>query len=54
MAAIRDRSRGTRIRAVVRAVVVFGSAFGLKLSAEQTAAIYGLTESLLQLAVERP
>lgn len=31
---------------VIRAAVVFGSAFGLKLSLEQTAAIYGILEAL--------
>lgn len=37
---------------VVRALVVFGSAFGLQLTLEQVAAIYGLTEAVTS-AVQR-
>jgi len=40
----------TKIRALVRAVVVVATAFGLKWSAEQVAAVQVLLEAVLQIA----
>lgn len=44
-------ARAQYVRALVRAVAVAAAAFGLKLSVDQTAAVYGLTEAVLQLVV---
>ena len=43
---------GTALRALVRAVVVLTTAFGLKLSGEQVAAIQMATEAALQAAAQ--
>lgn len=40
----------TKVRALVRAVVVVATAFGLKWSAEQVAAVQVLLEAVLQVA----
>jgi hypothetical protein len=42
----------SKIRMAVRAAVVFATAFGLNLSADQVAAVYFLTEALLQFTVK--
>lgn len=40
----------TKVRALVRAVVVVATAFGLKWSAEQVAAVQVLLEAVLQVS----
>jgi hypothetical protein len=42
----------SKIRVLVRAVVVCATAFGLSLDANQVAAIYLVTEALLQFFVK--
>lgn len=42
----------SKIRMAVRAVVVCATAFGLKLDANQVAAIYLVTEAVLQFFVK--
>lgn len=42
----------SKLRLVIRAVVVCATAFGLQLSADQVAAIYLLTEACLQFLVK--
>lgn len=42
----------SKIRMVVRAVVVCATAFGLKLDANQVAAVYLVTEAVLQFFVK--
>ena len=42
----------SKIRVLVRAVVVCATAFGLQLDANQVAAVYLLTEALLQFFVK--
>lgn len=42
----------SKIRLLIRAVVVCATAFGLNLSADQVAGIYLLTEAVLQLFVK--
>lgn len=42
----------SKIRMAVRAVVVFATAFGLNLSADQVAAVYFVTEAVLQFLVK--
>lgn len=44
----------SKIRMLVRAVVVAGTAFGLQLDANQVAAIYYVTEAVLQFFVKDP
>lgn len=44
-------NRAQYIRALVRAVAIAASAFGLRLSADQVVAVYGVTEAVLQLLV---
>lgn len=43
--------RAQYLRALVRAVVVAATAFGLQLSVDQVVAVYGVTEAVLQLFV---
>ena len=40
---------GSSLRAVIRAIIVCGTAFGLQLDTDQVAGIYMLTEATLQL-----
>ena len=48
-------NRAQYIRTLVRAVAIAASAFGLRLSADQVVAVYGVTEAVLQLLViEKP
>jgi hypothetical protein len=42
----------SKLRMLVRAVVVCATAFGLKLDQNQVAAIYLLTESLVQIFIK--
>lgn len=42
----------SKIRLLVRAVVVCGTAFGFKLTADQVAGVYLLTEAVVQLFVK--
>ena len=42
----------SKIRVAVRAVVVCATAFGLKLTADQVAAVYLVTEAALQFMVK--
>jgi hypothetical protein len=42
----------SKIRMAIRALVVCATAFGLKLTADQVAAIYLVTETALQVAVK--
>lgn len=42
----------SKIRMLIRAVVVCATAFGLQLSADQVAGIYLLTEAVLQFFVK--
>lgn len=44
----------SKIRMLVRAVVVAATAFGLKLDTNQVAAIYYVTEAVLQFLVKDP
>ncbi len=46
-----DGQSATHIRALIRAAVVLGTAFGLQLSPDQIAAVYGFNEAALQAAV---
>lgn len=48
-------ARAQYVRALVRAAVVAATAFGLRLSVDQVAAVYGVIEAALQLVVvEKP
>lgn len=42
----------SKVRLLVRAIVVCATAFGLKLSADQVAGIYLLTEAVVQIFVK--
>jgi|LakMenEpi03Aug12_release.lakeMendotaPanAssembly.Ray.scaffolds.fasta_scaffold4700623_2 hypothetical protein len=44
----------SKIRMAVRAVVVCATAFGLNLTADQVAAVYLVTEAVLQFLVKDP
>lgn len=47
-----SKPNASKIRMAVRAVVVCVTAFGLKLTADQVAAIYLVTETSVQLFVK--
>lgn len=44
-------TRAQYVRTFVRAAVVAATAFGLRLSVDQVAAVYGVTEAALQLVI---
>lgn len=44
----------SKVRVLVRAVVVAATAFGLRLDGAQVGAIYGVTEAVLQVFVKDP
>lgn len=47
-----DAATGSKIRNLVRVLLVLGTAFGLKLSADKVAAIQAAAEAILALAVK--
>lgn len=44
-------ARAQYVRAFIRAATVFAAAFGFRLTVDQIAALYGVTEAALQLIV---